>query len=81
MADIERFLATPTAAMIDRWLADPAAETGARRPALEILAFAFGFDTSRPKEPAMAVIVRPVDSPTELVTAFGAAPVPGRPVS
>lgn len=73
LADIERFLAAPTAAVIDRWLADLAAETGARRRPLEALAFALGFDTSLPEEPAMAVIIRPVDSAAELVTAFDAA--------
>jgi DNA-binding transcriptional MerR regulator len=73
LADIARFLAAPTAAVIDRWLADLEAETGARRRALDALAFALGFDTSLPKEPTMAVIVRPVDSPAELVTAFDVA--------
>jgi DNA-binding transcriptional MerR regulator/ribosomal protein S18 acetylase RimI-like enzyme len=73
LADIARFLARPTAAVIDRWLADLAAETGARRRALDALAFALGFDTSLPKDPAMAVIIRPVDSPAELVTAFDVA--------
>jgi hypothetical protein len=62
LADIERFLAAPAAAVIDRWLADLAAETGVRRRALDALAFALGFGTSLPKEPAMAVIIRPVDS-------------------
>jgi GNAT superfamily N-acetyltransferase len=73
LADIERFLAAPTAAVIDRWLADLAAETGIRRRALGALAFALGLGTSLPKEPAMAVIIRPVDSAAELVTAFDAA--------
>lgn len=73
LADIERFLAAPAAAVIDRWLADLAAETGVRRRALEALAFALGFGTSLPEEPAMAVIIRPVDSAAELVTAFDAA--------
>jgi DNA-binding transcriptional MerR regulator/GNAT superfamily N-acetyltransferase len=73
LADIERFLARPAAAVIGRWLGDLAAETGARRRALDALAFALGFDTSVPTEPAMAVIIRPVDSPTELVTAFDVA--------
>jgi DNA-binding transcriptional MerR regulator/GNAT superfamily N-acetyltransferase len=73
LADIARFLATPTAAVIDRWLADLATETAARRRALDALAFALGFDTSLPKEPAPAVIIRPVDSPAELVTAFDVA--------
>jgi len=73
LADIERFLAAPDAAVIDRWLADLAAETEARRRALDALAFALGFGTSLPKEPAMAVIIRPVDSPAELAAAFDAA--------
>ena len=73
LADIERFLAAPTAAVIDRWLADLAAETGARRRALDALALALGFGTSLPKEPAMAVIIRPADSPAELVMAFDVA--------
>jgi DNA-binding transcriptional MerR regulator len=73
LADIERFLAAPAAAVIDRWLADLAAETGVRRRALDALASALGFDTSLPKEPAVAVIIRPVDSTAELVTAFDAA--------
>jgi len=73
LADIGRFLAAPAGAVIDRWLADLAAETGARRRALDALASALGFDTSLPKEPAMAVIVRPVDSAAELVTAFDVA--------
>ena len=73
LADIERFLAAPAAAVIDRWLADLAAETGARRRALDALAFALGFGTALPKEPAMAVIIRPVDSAAELVTAFDVA--------
>jgi DNA-binding transcriptional MerR regulator len=73
LADIERFLAAPAAAVIDRWRADLAAETGVRRRALEALASALGFDTSLPQEPAMAVIIRPVDSADELVNAFDIA--------
>lgn len=73
LADIKRFLAAPAAAVIDQWLADLAAETGVRRRALDALAFALGFDTSLPKEPAMAVIIRPVDSPAELAAAFDVA--------
>jgi protein phosphatase len=73
LADIERFLAAPAAAVIDRWRADLAAETGVRRRALDALASALGFDTSLPEEPAMAVIIRPVDSAAELVTAFDVA--------
>jgi len=73
LADIERFLAAPAAAVIDRWRADLAAETTVRRRALAALAFTLGFDTSPPKEPAMAVIVRPVDSAAELATAFDVA--------
>lgn len=73
LADIERFLAAPAAAVIDQWRGDLAAETGVRRRALDALAFALGFDTSLPKEPTMAVIVRPVDSAAELVTAFDVA--------
>jgi DNA-binding transcriptional MerR regulator/GNAT superfamily N-acetyltransferase len=72
LADIARFLAAPSAAVIERWLTDLAEETQARRRALDALAFALGFDTSLPKDPAMAVIIRPVDSPAELVTAFDA---------
>jgi protein phosphatase len=73
LADIERFLAAPASAVIDRWRADLAAETAVRRRALDALASALGFDTSRPQEPAMAVVIRPVDSAAELVTAFDAA--------
>jgi DNA-binding transcriptional MerR regulator len=73
LADIQRFLAAPTAAVIDRWLEDLAAETGVRRRALEALASALGFGTPLPEDPAMAVIIRPVDSATELVTVFDAA--------
>jgi DNA-binding transcriptional MerR regulator/predicted N-acetyltransferase YhbS len=73
LADIKRFLAAPAAAVIDRWLADLTAETRARRRALDALAFALGLDAPLPKESAMAVIIRPVDSPAELVTAFDAA--------
>ncbi len=73
LADIGRFLAAPTAGVIDRWLADLATETGVRRRALEALAFALGFDTSPPEEPAMAVIIRPVDSAAELAAAFDVA--------
>jgi DNA-binding transcriptional MerR regulator len=73
LADIERFLAAPAAAVIDRWRADLAAETGVRRRALEALASALGFDTSLPQEFAMAVIIRPVDSAAELVSAFDVA--------
>jgi DNA-binding transcriptional MerR regulator len=73
LADIERFLAAPAATMIDRWRADLAAETTVRRLALDALAFTLGFDTSLSKEPAMAVIIRPVDSAAELATAFDVA--------
>jgi DNA-binding transcriptional MerR regulator/GNAT superfamily N-acetyltransferase len=73
LADIARFLDTPNAAVIERWLADLAAETGARRRALDALAFALGFDASLPEEPTMAVIIRPVESTAELVTAFDVA--------
>jgi DNA-binding transcriptional MerR regulator/ribosomal protein S18 acetylase RimI-like enzyme len=73
LADIARFLPAPTGVVIERWLADLAAETGARRRALDALASALGFGASIPKEPAMAVIIRPVDSPAELVTAFDVA--------
>jgi protein phosphatase len=73
LADIARFLATPAAAVIDRWRADLAAETEVRRRALDALASALGFDTSLPEEPAMAVIIRPVDSAADLVTAFDVA--------
>lgn len=73
LADIERFLAAPAAAVIDRWLADLAAETAVRQRALDALASALGFGTAPPQEPAMAVIIRPVDSAAELATAFDAA--------
>ncbi|HEY6294925.1 MAG TPA: GNAT family N-acetyltransferase, partial [Streptosporangiaceae bacterium] len=73
LSDIARFLDAPNAAIIERWLADLAAETGARRRALDALAFALGFDTSFAEEPAVAVIIRPVDSPAELIAAFDAA--------
>jgi DNA-binding transcriptional MerR regulator/predicted N-acetyltransferase YhbS len=73
LADIERFLAAPAAAVIDRWLADIAAETGVRQRALAALAFSLGFGTSLPKESAMAVIIRPVDSAAELAGAFDVA--------
>jgi DNA-binding transcriptional MerR regulator/predicted N-acetyltransferase YhbS len=73
LADIARFLTTPNAVVIERWRADLAAETGARRRALDALAFALGFDASLPEEPTVAVIIRPVDSPGELVTAFDLA--------
>jgi DNA-binding transcriptional MerR regulator len=73
LADIQRFLAAPAAPVIDRWRAELAAETAVRRRALDALASALGFSTSPAKEPAMAVIIRPVDSPAELVAAFDAA--------
>jgi DNA-binding transcriptional MerR regulator len=73
LAEIERFLAAPGAAVIDRWLADLAAETTVRRRALNALASALGFRTSPPKGPAMAVMIRPVDSAAELATAFDVA--------
>ncbi len=73
LADIARFLAAPNAGVIERWVADLAAETGARRRALDALAFALGFDSSLPEEAAVAVIIRPVDSTAELVTAFDVA--------
>jgi DNA-binding transcriptional MerR regulator/ribosomal protein S18 acetylase RimI-like enzyme len=73
LADIARFLDAPTAGVIERWRADLAAETGARRRALDALAFALGFDPALPEEPPVAVIIRPVDSPAELVTAFDVA--------
>ncbi len=73
LADIARFLAAPNADTIERWVADLAAETGARRRALDALAFALGFDSSLPEEAAVAVIIRPVDSTAELVTAFDVA--------
>lgn len=73
LADIERFLAAPTAAVIDLWRAHLAAESGVRRRALDALALALGLDTSLTQEPAVAVIIRPVDSAAELVTAFDAA--------
>jgi DNA-binding transcriptional MerR regulator len=70
LADIARFLAAPNAGVIGRWMADLAAETDARRRALDALAFALGLDTSLEEEHTMAVIIRSVDSPAELVTAF-----------
>ena len=73
LADIERFLAAPAAAAIDQWLADLAAETAVRRRALDALASALGFGTSPAQGPAMAVIIRPVESATELATAFDIA--------
>jgi DNA-binding transcriptional MerR regulator len=73
LADIERFLAAPAATVIDRWLADLAAETALRRRALDALASALGLGTSPPQEPAMAVIIRPVDSAAELADAFDVA--------
>jgi DNA-binding transcriptional MerR regulator/GNAT superfamily N-acetyltransferase len=73
LADIARFLSAPTGAVIDRWLADLAAETRARRRALDALAFALGLGASLPKEFPMAVIIRPADSPAELVIAFDVA--------
>jgi hypothetical protein len=44
--------------------------------ALDALAFAPVLDTSLPSEPAMAVIIRPVDSPTGLMAK--AQPDPAR---
>ena len=73
LADIERFLAGPAAAVIDRWLADLAAETEVRRRALDALASALGFGISPAQEPAMAVIIRPIESAAELATAFDVA--------
>ncbi len=72
LADIARFLAAPAAAVIDRWLSDLTAETAVRQRALEALAIALGFDPP-PEEPAMAVIIRPVDSVAELAAAFDVA--------
>jgi DNA-binding transcriptional MerR regulator len=72
LADIGRFLAAPAADVIGQWRADLAAESGVRRRALDALAFALGFD-SPPEEPAMAVIIRPVDSAAELAAAFDVA--------
>jgi DNA-binding transcriptional MerR regulator len=51
LAEIERFPAAPSGAVVDRWRADLATETAARRRDLEALAAALGFDTSRPMEP------------------------------
>jgi GNAT superfamily N-acetyltransferase len=59
--------------VLDRWRADLAAETGARRRALDALAFALGFDASLTKELAMPVVIRPVSSSAALVTAFDVA--------
>ena len=59
LVGIERFLAAPAVAVIDRWLADLLAETALRRRALEALASALRFGNSLPEEPAMAIIVRP----------------------
>jgi DNA-binding transcriptional MerR regulator/GNAT superfamily N-acetyltransferase len=73
LADIGRFLAAPSAGVIDRWLADLAAETDLRRRALDALAFALGFGPSPPEAPAEAVVIRPVGSAAELVTAFDVA--------
>ncbi len=73
LADIGRFLSAPAAAAIDRWLADLAVETGARRRSLDALASALGFGTCLPEEPVMAVIIRPVDSTAELAAAFDVA--------
>jgi DNA-binding transcriptional MerR regulator len=73
LADIGRFLAAPSAGVIDRWLADLAAETEARRRALAALAAALGLGTSPPEQPAGAVVIRPVASAAELVTAFDVA--------
>jgi DNA-binding transcriptional MerR regulator/predicted N-acetyltransferase YhbS len=73
LADIGRFLAAPAAAVIDQWRADLAAESAVRRRALEALAFALGFYTSSPEEPAMAVVIRPVGSQAELAAAFDVA--------
>jgi DNA-binding transcriptional MerR regulator len=73
LADIGRFLAAPAAAVIEQWRADLAAESRVRRRALEALAFALGFDISSPEEPAMTVIIRPVDSAAELAAAFDVA--------
>ena len=73
LADIQWFLAAPAAAVIDRWPEDLAAETGVGRRALEALASALGFGTPLPEDPAMAVVIRPVDSATALVTVFDVA--------
>jgi DNA-binding transcriptional MerR regulator len=73
LGDIERFLAAPAAAVIDRWRADLAAETAVRLRALDALASALRFGTSQPKEAAMAVIIRPVDSAAELAAVFDVA--------
>jgi len=79
LADIERFLA-PAPAVIDRWRADLAVETGVRLRALDALASALGFGTSIPEETAMAVIIRPVDAAAELITAFDVAGAQSDPV-
>src|SRR5215472_754655 len=73
LADIGRFLAAPTAAAIEGWLVDLAAESEARRRALAALAGALGMATSPAKENAMTAIIRPADSLAELTEAFDVA--------
>ena len=73
LAEIGRFLARPSAEVIEGWLADAELEITARRRALSALAQAMGLASAARKEKDMTVVIRTVASEEELVGAFDLA--------
>ena len=73
LAEIGRFLANPSAEVIEGWLAGAELEITARREALGALARSMGLVSQAGKENGMAVVIRTVASEEELVSAFDLA--------
>jgi DNA-binding transcriptional MerR regulator len=80
LGDIARFLDAPDRAAIDRWLSELEAERSRRRSALEALGESFGLGPTPREEPAVAVVVRSVESLGELEAAFDTAGAQFEPV-
>lgn len=70
LAEIARFLASPTSATIEDWLGSLHAETRERERALLALSEALGLGPPIPKETSLLVTVRTVASLSELADVF-----------
>lgn len=70
LADIQRFLASPSASSVDAWLGALNAEASERRHALEALAYSLGLRPTQTKESTVPVTIHPISSLEELAEVF-----------
>lgn len=70
LADIQRFLGSPSASRLDAWLGELNAEVSERRHALEALAYSLGLRPTQTRESTVPVTIHPISSLEELAEVF-----------